>query len=274
MLLHNPGTDAANMNEFLATLSITLTAICTLMLLAWFVSLKRRDASIVDPLWGLGFVTVAWLSVKLHTPVSLRAWLLLAMTTIWGLRLSLFLWWRNSGKPEDYRYATMRAKYGDRFAWISLFTVFLLQAVLLWVVSLPVQAGIAARDPQPWGWFDAVGVALWSVGLFFEATSDWQLARFRSSPENRGHVMDQGLWRYTRHPNYFGDFCVWWGLYLVAVAAGAWWTVLSPIVMSGLLIKVSGVSLLEHTITERRPDYAAYKARTNAFFPWLPKSRC
>jgi steroid 5-alpha reductase family enzyme len=147
-----------------------------------------------------------------------------------------------------------------------------LQSLLLWIVSLPLQVAALRATPNLLGWLDALGISLWAVGIFFETVGDWQLARFRSDPANRGRVFDGGLWRYTRHPNYFGDFCVWWGLYVVASAGGAAWTVFSPLLMSVLLLRVSGVGLLESTITERRPEYAAYQARTNAFFPGVPRS--
>lgn len=241
------------------------------MLLVWLISLARRDASIIDPVWGLGFVIVAWLAWSLHAPTHQRALLLVGLTTAWGIRLSLFLLWRNWGQPEDRRYAAMRQRHGERFAWVSLWTVFLLQGVLLCFVSLPVQVAVVINAAQSLGPLDAMGVGIWGIGLFFEAVGDWQLARFRADRTQAGRIMDRGLWRFTRHPNYFGDFCVWWGLYIVAVAGGAWWTVISPLLMSVLLMKISGVSLLERTLAERRPGYASYQARTNAFFPWFPK---
>jgi steroid 5-alpha reductase family enzyme len=179
---------------------------------------------------------------------------------------------RNLGKGEDFRYQAMRRKHGDRFFVVSLGTVFGLQALLMWVISLPLQIGIAASDPgvgvSP---LDVVGTVLWAVGLFFEAVGDWQLARFKADPSNQGKVMDRGLWRYTRHPNYFGDFCVWWGLYLIAAAGGAGWTVVGPILMSALLIRYSGAGLLEKTIGTRRPGYDDYARRTNGFFPGPPR---
>jgi steroid 5-alpha reductase family enzyme len=155
---------------------------------------------------------------------------------------------------------------------VSLFTVFLLQAALLWFVSLPIQVSAALNSTNPLGWLDGAGIAIWGLGLLFEAVGDWQLARFKMEPDNAGRVMDRGLWRYTRHPNYFGDFCVWWGLYLIAAAGGAALTIFSPLLMTLLLLKISGVSLLERTIAERRPEYIAYMARTNAFFPGPRKS--
>ncbi len=252
----------------LATFVVTLAALFVL----WLLSLVRRDASIVDPFWGCGFVIVAWTAFERSSHDSSRAILLVALTTIWGLRLSFFLLWRNWGHGEDRRYRAMRDHHGTRFWWVSLLAVFALQAVILWFVSFPIQAGISATSNRPLGWLDAIGLLLWSIGLFFETVGDWQLARFKCRPENQDQVMDRGLWRYTRHPNYFGDFCVWWGLYAIASAGGAWGTILSPLLMSVLLMKVSGVTLLESTITDRRPDYATYRSRTNAFFPGRPSS--
>lgn len=260
------------MNPLAETLLLTSVVILGLMLLVWLISLARRDASIVDPLWGLGFAIVAWLAWGLNASSHQRVLLLVGLTTAWAIRLSLFLLWRNWRRPEDRRYAAMRQRHGERFAWVSLFTVFLLQGLLLCFVSLPVQVAVVINSGHTLGAWDAIGAGIWGIGLFFETVGDWQLARFRADPNHSDRVLDQGLWRLTRHPNYFGDFCVWWGIYIVAAAGGAWWTVLSPLLMSALLLKISGVSLLEGTITERRPDYASYQARTNAFFPWLPKS--
>lgn len=253
------------------TLLVNLIVILGSMLMLWLISLKLRDVSIVDPFWGTGFAIVAFVSWGLNAPTGSREILIVTLVTIWGLRLSGYLLWRNWGHGEDARYAQMRAKHGDRFWWVSLLTVFGLQAVLLWFIAWPVQVVIAARSTAPLGPLDLLGVALWGLGIFFEAVGDWQLARFKMLPENRGKVMDRGLWRYTRHPNYFGDFCVWWGIFLIAAAGGAYWTVASPILMAFLLLRVSGVSLLERSITERRPEYADYQARTNAFFPGPPK---
>lgn len=247
------------------------------MVATWLISGLVKDASIVDLVWGLGFVLVAWAVYLTVTPddaLRSRAWWVVVLTSIWGLRLSIYLAWRNLGKGEDYRYRAMRAKHGNRFFWVSLATVFGLQGVLMWVVSLPVQAAVARPSAAGvMGPFLVLGTALWTVGLFFEAVGDWQLARFKADPANQGKVMDRGLWRYTRHPNYFGDFCVWWGLYLIALEAGHWWTIIGALVMSILLLRYSGVGLLEKTIVNRRPEYADYIKRTNAFFPGPPRSR-
>jgi steroid 5-alpha reductase family enzyme len=253
---------------------LLLTLISTLCgtFVLWLVSLARRDASIIDGFWGIGFVVVAWLSFFRTDDDSVRLVLLLTLVAIWGLRLSLFLIWRNWGQGEDRRYAAMRKQHGRRFWWVSHFTVFLLQGLILWFVSLPLQCAAITSGKLPLGVFDGIGMLLWAIGLFFEAVGDWQLARFKAEPANAGKVMNRGLWQYTRHPNYFGDFCVWWGLYFIAASGGATWTIGSPLLMSLLLMKISGVTLLETTIAHRRPDYAEYQARTNAFFPGRPRS--
>ncbi len=253
------------MTMLLSSLMVVLATLTCL----WLLSLTRRDASIVDPFWGTGFVLVTWFTLA-STPSAQtveRSWLLVTLTTIWGLRLSLYLLWRNWGHGEDRRYRAMRDYHGTRFWWVSLLTVFLLQGLILWIVSLPIQAVLTAASAKQLGWLDLVGAGLWSIGLFFETVGDFQMARFQADHANSGKVMDRGLWRYTRHPNYFGDFCVWWGMYLIATNGGAGWTIFSPLLMSFLLLKVSGVTLLEKTITNRRPEYIKYQQRTNAFFP-------
>ncbi len=259
------------MSPLAGTLLSTRVVVLGVLTALWAVSVRLRDASIVDPFWGTGFVIVAAVALALNQPATNRGLLLGLLTAVWGLRLSVYLLMRNWGHGEDRRYQAMRAHQGQRFWWRSLFTVFWLQAAILWFVSLPIQVAAAAGEPRPLGWLDALGATVFVVGFVFESVGDWQLARFKRDPANRGRVMDRGLWRYTRHPNYFGDACVWWGLYLIAAAGGAWWTILSPLAMTVLLLKVSGVSLLEKTITERRPEYAAYQARTNAFLPGPPQ---
>jgi len=254
------------------SLLINLGVIMLLMSFLWLLSVFLRDVSIVDPFWGTGFVIVSWTSVFVQHSVDWRMILLAVMTTIWGWRLSLYLLWRNWGQGEDRRYVAMREPHGDRFWWLSFFSVFVLQGIILWFVSLPLQALAASAPVNPLSMEDFLGVGLWGVGVLFESIGDWQLARFKSNPTNQGKVMDRGLWRYTRHPNYFGDICVWWGLYLVAAAGGAGWTILSPALMTFFLMRVSGVTLLEKTIVDRRPEYADYIRRTNALFPGPPRS--
>ncbi len=231
----------------------------------WLWSLRRHDVSIVDVAWAPLFAAMAWVYAHGAGASSAGGRLLLLLVTLWAARLALHIGWRNRGHGEDRRYQAIRARNQPHFAVKSLYLVFWLQAVLAWVISLPLHAALLAGAPL--GALHALGVALWSLGLIFEAGGDWQLARFRADPANRGRVMDRGLWRYTRHPNYFGDFCVWWGFYAFALAAGAWWSLPGPLLMSVLLMRVSGVTLLESDIAERRPEYAAYRRRTNAFFP-------
>jgi steroid 5-alpha reductase family enzyme len=253
------------------TLLSNLALIAAALTCVWLFSLPLKNASIADVAWGAGFVMTTWASLALAERSTSRTWLLVGLTTIWGVRLTVYLLWRGWGAPEDRRYAAIRRNTGPRFWLISLLTVFMLQGALMWFVSLPLQLAIAHGGTAPLGWLDFAGVLVWTIGFLFETVGDWQLAQFKRDPHSAGQVMDRGLWRLTRHPNYFGDFCAWWGLYLVAAAGGAGWMIASPLVMSGLLLKVSGTPLLERTIADRRPGYAAYQARTNAFFPGPPR---
>ncbi|MCA9027710.1 MAG: DUF1295 domain-containing protein [Planctomycetaceae bacterium] len=242
-----------------------------LMVFVWTVSLLVRDVSIVDIAWGSGFVLIGWTTFFVTSSAGPTRWELLVLVTIWGLRLAGYLAWRNIGQPEDKRYARMRQRWGPSFPLISLLTVFGLQAVIMWTVSLPIQLGIA-QSFESFNGLHAIGLAAWTVGMFFESVGDWQLARFKHHSNEENAVLDRGLWRYTRHPNYFGDFCVWWGHFIVAIAGGAnWWTIIGPVVMSVLLMYVSGVTLLERDLKTRKPEYQAYVERTNTFFPWFPK---
>lgn len=247
-----------------------LPLILALMTVLWVLSVFLRNASIVDPFWGTGFVAAAWYYVFRAEGMPVRQGLLLVLVTIWGLRLSLYLLVRNYGDGEDFRYRSFRSSYGEKYWWVSYFQTFVLQGVLLWLISAPLLGAAAGREPP--GLLDGLGVLFWVVGFAFEAGGDWQLARFKKKPENEGKVLDSGLWRYTRHPNYFGDAMIWWGYGLLSVGAGFYWPLLSAAVMTFLLMKVSGVTLLEKTITKRRPEYAEYIRRTSAFFP-LPPAR-
>ncbi|HSD71082.1 MAG TPA: DUF1295 domain-containing protein [Woeseiaceae bacterium] len=247
------------------TLLSALVALLAFGLGGWLVSLFKRNVSIVDGMWPLMFLIAALCYAATLDSQSSRSLLVLSLVLLWSLRLSGHIFRRNWGETEDYRYQRIRANNSPNFALKSLYIVFGLQALLAWIISMPLLPAISAV--QGLGLLDLAGIALWLLGFFFESVGDYQLARFRSAPESKGKVLDTGLWRYTRHPNYFGDFCVWWGFYLIAVSAGGWWTVLSPLLMSFLLLKVSGVALLERDIGERRPQYAEYVARTNAFFP-------
>ena len=255
----------------LELLLVNAAVIAFVMFCVWLISLPLRDVSIVDLAWGAGFVVIVWVSRNWTQP-SPRGWLLVVMASLWGLRLTSYLAWRNHGKPEDYRYRAMRERHAPRFPIVSLFTVFLLQGIVMWVVSLPLQSGNFYGARSPFNVFDVVGLIVWFVGLLFEVVGDWQLARFKSRPENQGKVCDRGLWNFTRHPNYFGDFMVWWGIYFVAAATGAGlWSITGPLVMSVFLMRVSGVTLLEKSLRQTKPAYAAYARRTSAFFPWFPR---
>ncbi len=236
--------------------------------LTWLASLARHDVSLVDRVWpvciaGAGLVYFALLPG--HTP---RGLCMAVLGTAWAVRLGLYITSRNWGHGEDRRYQAIRARNQSGFAFKSLYLVFALQAVLAWIVSAPFLPGMAAV--QPLGALDVAGIALALFGTFFEAIGDAQMVRFKADPASKGQVMDRGLWRYTRHPNYFGEACVWWGLWLVAIGGAGWggaWSVVSPLLMTWLLLKVSGVRMLEEDIGERRPAYRDYIARTNAFLP-------
>ena len=251
-----------------------LGSISLLALLTWVVATLHRDVSVVDSMWGI-FIVAAALEYSLSLPPSdTRGNWMLFLAGAWALRLSGYITWRNWGHGEDRRYQEIRKRNQPRFAFKSLYLVFAVQAVLAWVVSAPFLAGMATTDPL--NWLDGVGIALVTFGILLETVGDLQMARFKADPQNKGQVMDWGVWRFTRHPNYFGECCVWWGFWLMALAgaglAGAW-TVISPALMTLLLLKVSGVNLLEKDITERRPAYRDYISRTNAFVPGWPRSK-
>jgi len=251
-------------------LAAAIVTIACLMLATWSVSLLRRDASIVDITWGLGFVLVAWAAKFVSGAAGAGNWLLLVMVTVWGLRLAGYLAKRNLGKGEDFRYRAMRRKHGERFAIVSLYTVFGLQGALMFIVSLPVTLGQRETDSGA-GFIALLGFIVWAIGLYFEAVSDAQLAKFKRDPRNEGQIMDRGLWALTRHPNYFGDSLVWWGLAIVGASQGAGlWAFLGALVMTVLLVRVSGAAMLDRLLAKRKPGYAEYMERTSGFIP-LPR---
>ena len=260
------------MTPTLTILATTLGVTLALMFLLWLTSLARKDASIVDSFWGAGFAVIAVVCFFITDGARPRKLLITTLVAVWGLRLALHIFARNHGKGEDYRYQAMRKKHGDRFPLVSLLTVFVFQGLLMWIISLPVQVAEIAPAPEHLVGLDYLGAALWAVGFLFEAVGDWQLTRFKADPKNKGKVMNWGLWAFTRHPNYFGDATLWWGYCLIALAVpSAYWTLISPLAMTILLMKVSGVALLEKKLVKTRPEYADYVRRTNAFFPWFPK---
>ncbi|MGD0866675.1 MAG: DUF1295 domain-containing protein [Rhizomicrobium sp.] len=241
--------------------------------LVWVISLSLRDVSIIDVFWGIGFVLIGIAAIWRHGGPDPRSKLIFAIVAVWALRLALhlFLRWRRLGH-EDRRYAAMRRKAGPRFPVTSLFTVFWLQAGVMWVVSLPLQQAFAAA-PTPLGPLDLIGAAIALLGILVEAVADYQLTRFGRDPANRGRVLETSLWAWSRHPNYFGDTVMWWGVFVLClVASQAWWTVVGPIVMTYFLMRVSGVPMLERKMADRRPEYADYIRRTSTFVLWPPKS--
>ena len=252
-------------------LSVASGVVALMIIATWVLSLVIRDASVIDPVWGPAFVAVAVVAALDGSGAPARRWLLLALTAIWGLRLGVHLTRRKlHEREEDRRYRAMREAHPDNFALWSLGWVYLVQGVLVVIVSLPLQ--VAAQRMPGLSWAIAPGLAVYAIGLGFEAIGDEQLRRFKAEPQSTGRVMDRGLWRYTRHPNYFGDACIWWGLWLLVLpAGGTWWTVVGPIVMSVLLIRVSGKGLLERDISGRRPAYADYVERTSGFLPLPPR---
>jgi steroid 5-alpha reductase family enzyme len=261
-------------NSFLPTFAQAFLVIMAMMTLVWLISLPLRNASIVDIVWGLGFVLAGWFYfTQTDDGFQTRQLLVVALVTIWGLRLSLYLLWRNWGKGEDFRYQEFRQRYGpERYWWFSFFQVFLLQGVLMWLISAPLLGAQYTTQAQSLNWLDGLALLLWTIGFVFEAGGDWQLARFKSDPANKGKLLTTGFWRYTRHPNYFGDTAVWWGFGLFSIAAGSYLPFLSTLLMTALIIKVSGVAMLERSMKNKKPGYKEYVERTSAFIPWPPKN--
>lgn len=242
------------------------------MFVAWIVHLGLSKASVADSFWGPGFAVIAWTTWVCTQGHALRSALILTLVTIWALRLAWHITRRSRNKPEDPRYREMRFKHPQTF-WIrSLGTVFLLQALLMWIISLPVQLGINSPTPQELTWVDWLGLIFWLAGFFFEAVGDAQLARFKANPANKGRILDTGLWAYTRHPNYFGETLMWWALFLIAAQVpGGLWSAIGPLVLTFLLLRVSGVRLTEATMGKSYSDLDRYKQRVSPFFPWPPK---
>ena len=246
--------------------------VLALITIFWIISVFIKNVSIVDSIWSIGFLLTAWYTfsqVEFYT----RNILLVILVTLWALRLSGYITWRNWGEGEDYRYQDFRQKYGpERYWWFSFFQVFLLQGILIMIIAAPLIAAFVNTQSNDLTYIDYIAVVLWLIGFIFEAGGDFQMARFKADPENKGKVMDNGFWALTRHPNYFGDAAQWWGFYLIALASGAWWTIFSPIWMTYLLLKVSGVAMLESTLKKTKPGYEDYIQKTNTFFPWFPKN--
>ncbi len=251
---------------------LALLVIMSMMTILWIVSVAIKNVSIVDIFWGFGFVLTSVFYFIKTDGYETRKIILMSLIAIWGLRLSVYLAWRNIGKGEDFRYKEFRKKYGEnRYWWVSFFQTFLLQGVLMWLISAPLLGAQYYSENSQLGVLDYTGIALWLVGFSFEAGGDFQLAVFKANLSNKGKVLDTGFWRYTRHPNYFGDASAWWGYGLICIAAGSYVPVLGSILMTALIIKVSGVALLEKSLKDTKPEYREYIEKTSAFLPWFPK---
>ncbi len=250
---------------------LAFAAIMSMMTILWLISIKIRNVSIVDLFWGFGFVVAGAVYFIFTEGFETRKILLMSMVAIWGLRLSIYLAWRNLGKGEDFRYQKFRKDFGEnRYWWYSFFSVFLLQGVLMWLISAPL-LGAQFYPDDSLGILDFIGIAIWIIGFVFEAGGDIQLTRFKANPANKGKVLNTGFWHYTRHPNYFGDAAVWFGYALICLSAGSYIPILGSVLMSALIIKVSGVALLEKTLNTSKPGYQEYVRKTSAFIPWFPK---
>jgi len=235
--------------------------------LIWLLSVIKKDVSIVDSFWAVMFVVVFVVYFINVSEMGSRGLVAGVLLLAWATRLSGYITWRNWGEGEDRRYQDIRRKYSPHFWLKSLFIIFIFQGILAWIVSMPLIAIITGSTAITS--LDHIAILVIGFGIIYESIADWQLHKFKSQPSNHGKVMDKGVWRFSRHPNYFGEFCVWWGFYLMAVASGGWWSIISPLVMSFLLMRFSGVALLESDIVTRRPKYAEYIRSTNAFFPGL-----
>jgi steroid 5-alpha reductase family enzyme len=246
--------------------------IMVLMTFLWIISVIIKNVSIVDLFWGFGFVLVAGFYFLKTEGLESRKIILLVLVAFWGLRLSVYLTLRNMGKEEDFRYRQFRKTYGERrYWWISFFQTFLLQGILMWLISAPLLGAQFYGQNNPPGIFDYAGIALWLIGFSFEAGGDYQLTHFKADISNKGKVLDTGFWRYTRHPNYFGDSSVWWGYGLICFSAGSYLPIFGSVLMTALIIKISGVALLEKSLKEQKPQYKEYIKKTSAFLPWFPK---
>ncbi len=258
---------------YLSVLGWTGILVFILMVFVWLLSLVLKNTSVVDIFWGLGFVLVN-LSCLLLLPseIGLPRWILTILVTIWGLRLSIHILLRNAGKGEDFRYKKWREENGKRWWWFSFFQTFVFQGILMWVIAIPLSAVHYYSRSSTLGLLDYLAILVWIIGFFFEAAGDAQLIQFKKNPENKGKLLRTGVWNYSRHPNYFGDATQWWGFFLMAASVGAYWTIFSPIIMTFLLVRVSGVALLEKTLINQKPGYREYAETTSPFIPWFPRS--
>ena len=246
--------------------------IISLLTILWLISVFIKNVSIVDIFWGLGFLFINLYYFLASDEFYTRKIILLVLVTLWALRLSIYLAWRNIGKGEDYRYQEFRKKYGEeRYWWVSFFQVFLLQGILIVLVSLPLLATNFETQNDYLNLFDYLAILFWVIGFIFESVGDYQLSKFKMNPNNKGKVLNTGLWKYTRHPNYFGDTMVWWAYAIFSIVSQNYWSFIGSIIMTLLIVKVSGVALLEKSLKDKKLEYLEYIRKTNSFFPWFPK---
>lgn len=244
-----------------------------LMTLVWIISVMITNVGIIDIIWGFGFVCLAWTYYFLTDGDPQRKLLITILVTLWGMRLTLYLGRRNIGKPEDYRYQKFREKYGkDSYWWKSFFQAFMLQGTLQVIIVAPVLISQYSTEPSGLTVLDIIGALVWGVGFIFESVGDWQLTQFKSNPNNKGKVLNTGLWKYTRHPNYFGNATMWWGFFIIALSVPfGFLSFFGPLIMTFFLLRVSGVALLEKSLKKNKPEYAEYIRCTSSFFPMPPK---
>jgi steroid 5-alpha reductase family enzyme len=251
-----------------------LPVVIFIMTLLWVRSIFIKNVSIVDLFWGFGFVILSLFYFQFSSGYLPRKIITLLLVMIWGIRLSVYLTRRNMGMGEDFRYREFRKKYGEeRYWWVSFFQTFLLQGILMWLISVTLLGAMTGSDVKELSVADYAGILLWITGMIFEAGGDWQLAKFKSNPLNKGKVLNKGLWRYTRHPNYFGDSAVWWGYGLLSIGAGNYLAAFGSVMMTALIIRVSGVALLEKSLVDKKPEYRDYIRNTSSFIPWPPRKK-
>lgn len=260
------------MEQIIPVILYNLGAVTLMMICGWIYSLIKNNVTIADSLWGIGFVLIAWITFFNAEGFIYRKILITTLVTLWGLRLFIHITKRNRGKGEDPRYTEWRKEYGENFKYVSLFKVFLVQALFLWIIALSIQVGMLSGTPGHLTLFDFLGLAIWSGGFLIESCADYQLSSFLKKPENRGKIMNRKLWRYSRHPNYFGESAMWWGIFVIALSVPyGFITIISPVVITYTLLRITGVTLMEKTIFGDNPEYKDYVRRTSSFIPWFPR---
>jgi len=258
------------MQEFLLNYSLAVSVLFVFVIGFYFYALWAKNGAVADFAWGLGFILVSGLGLLINQSVGLLQLVAFSLVVLWGLRLAIHIYLRNRGKQEDWRYKKWREDWGKDYALKAFLKIFLLQGLLLLIVVLPAFF-IATSRAQGFSWFLLAGALVWLIGFFFEGVGDYQLNSFKSKPENNGRVMKTGLWQYTRHPNYFGEVTTWWGIYIIALAVpNGWMTIIGPLTITFLILKVSGVPMLENKYAGNF-EFEQYKKTTNKFFPWFPK---